>query len=591
MAVDWGRIREIFDRAVEINPAMRATFLAEVCGDDLELRTEVEELLLANDHAGSFLHRPARPTGFISRPHVETLGADLSRIGPYQLVRELGRGGMGVVYLAERADGEFQKQVAIKVLQPDIDPRLSSRFRRERQILADLEHPNIARLIDGGTVDGMPYVIMEYVEGRPLRTLLKERGALPIEEAVDIARQIAAGLDAAHQRGIVHRDIKPENIMVRELASAQFHIKLLDFGISRLTESNAAENRTETGIILGTASYLSPEQAAGKAHEQIDARADVYSLGMVVYEMLTGRVAFRGESALALLNQHLHEVPLPPSRQAASQPIPAALDQVVLKALEKDRENRQQGVLDLARELEAALRPPIVPARKGRRYAIAAAAILLLGASFFFSLRSRSRTPVSSTPASIAKTEHRPELQVRILRQRGNETLQSIDPADPLQQGDRIHFEFFMPIAGSFYLLYETKDGAMIWANPRPDGTVQAGGRGALVRVPESNQISIGPGEGPQRFLALYVPSDLGWSLAALAQPESIRIRRGADFPDARLSPALAEKIREALAQSGSEIVPSASQRAGVISLEIQAPLPAGRILYHRLLLLQTAAR
>src|SRR5262245_23788969 len=326
-----------------MNPAERPTFLAEICGDDVELRTEVEELLLANEQAGSFLGQPAMPVLTDPLSKAETVAYKNPRIGPYQALRELGRGGMGVVFLAVRADGEFHKQVAIKVLRPGVDPRLVIRFRQERQILADLEHPNIARLIDGGTTDGTPYVVMEYVEGRSLRAILKERGALRFDDVVEIATQVCAGLDAAHQQGVIHRDIKPENLIVAEKSSGML-VKILDFGIARLNEPEASADRTQTGVILGTAAYMSPEQAAGATHEQIDARADVYSLGMVIYEMLTGRVAFEGDAVFAIINLHLREEPTPPRRLRPDLNISEDIERAVLKALEKDRERRQQTV-------------------------------------------------------------------------------------------------------------------------------------------------------------------------------------------------------------------------------------------------------
>src|SRR5262249_14972552 len=152
-----------------------------------------------------------------------------------------------------------------------------------------------------------------YVEGRSLRAILRERGALPLDDVVEIAKQVCAGLDAAHQRGVIHRDIKPENLMVAEKSSGKL-VKILDFGIARLNGPEASTDRTRTGMMRGRAAYRSPEQAAGATHKQIDARADVYSLGMVIYEMLTGRAAFESDTVLAIINQHLCEKPTPPSR-------------------------------------------------------------------------------------------------------------------------------------------------------------------------------------------------------------------------------------------------------------------------------------
>ena len=210
--VNWQKVRELFDAAMERPAAERAEWLAQACGDDEALRAKVEQLLQSNDDAGEFMETPAL-AHLADQPTREWTG---QRVGAYQVVRELGRGGMGVVYLAERADGEFRKQVAIKLLPTSADEQIRQRFRRERQILADLEHPNIARLLDGGTLDGQPFVVMEFVPGRSLRERLRERGALPLEEINAIVQQICAGLAEAHERGIVHRDIKPENLIVAE---------------------------------------------------------------------------------------------------------------------------------------------------------------------------------------------------------------------------------------------------------------------------------------------------------------------------------------------------------------------------------------
>jgi serine/threonine protein kinase len=601
VAVDWGRVREIFDRAVEMNPVARPTFLAEVCGDDVELRTEVEELLLSNDRAGSFLGRPATPALGIPFAEAETAQSNGRRIGQYQVLRELGRGGMGVVYLATRADGEFHKQVAIKVLRPGVDPRLVIRFRQERQILADLEHPNIARLIDGGTADGMPYVVMEYVEGRSLRAILKERGALPLDEVVEIAKQVCAGLEVAHQQGIIHRDIKPENLIVAERSQGRL-VKILDFGIARLNEPEASANRTQTGVILGTVAYMSPEQAAGATHEQIDARADVYSLGMVIYEMLTGRVAFKGDAVLAVINQHLREKPKPPGRLRPDLNIPAAIERAVLKALEKDREHRQQTIRQLAEELGTAHRSPgFEPKPQPRKWRTLAALVvtgLALSLMVFLAIKLRpaaelpsanqsQQAPASTTLADANANQVPP--RYRIIRRTPNGTVSPLASSEALHEGDRIQFEFVMPFQGTFYLFYEDKDGSMVWANPGRGGAPQTGMAGSLVRVPEKSELPMGAGAGQQNYLAVYVPVAVRWSLRELALPDEIKIRLGTDFADARIPSAIAGKIKQDLNQKAMLIAFTDNQSAGsFLPLPGDGASPA-KILFHRIIVSQEA--
>jgi serine/threonine protein kinase len=581
-----------------MNPVARPTFLAEVCGDDLELRTEVEELLLANDQAGSFLGRPAMTAQTDPNTAAETLELNGRRIGQYQTLRELGRGGMGVVYLAVRADGEFHKQVAIKVLRPGVDPRLVIRFRQERQILADLEHPNIARLIDGGTVDGMPYVVMEYVEGRSLRAILKERGALPIDYVVEIAKQVCAGLDAAHQQGVIHRDIKPENLIVAERPQGML-VKILDFGIARLSGTGVSADKTQAGMILGTLAYMSPEQAAGATQEQIDARADVYSLGMVIYEMLTGRVAFEGDAILAVLNRHLHEKPKPPGRLRK---IPGAVERVVLKALEKDRERRQQTARQLAEELEAAYRPIVVPQKSQpgnlRNYVALVVTALALSLAMFLFIKFRSgsvkppngqgQQPTAS-PSTAAASAKNISLQYRIIRRSLDGEVKSLASQDTLRKGDQIHFEFVMPFDGSFYLFYEDRDGSLVWANPGREGLPQTGAAGALARVPEKNEITMGAGAGQQNFLAVYVPAATQWSLKEAASPDEVKLRRGKDFTDARIAPGAAARIKDRLNREATLVTFSGDQVAGTFLLELTETASSTRLLSHRITLNQAA--
>ena len=263
--------------------------------------------------------------------------------GRYRIVRKLGAGGMADVYLAE--DQELGRQVAIKILNDRhaVDDSFIERFRREAKNAAGLSHPNIVSIYDRGEAEGTYYIAMEFLDGRSLKELIVGRGPAPVKIAIDYSRQILAALAAAHRQGIVHRDIKPHNVIV----GSEGRLKVTDFGIAR----SGASQMTEVGSIIGTAQYLSPEQARGA---QVDQTSDLYSVGVVLYEMLTGQVPFTGDTPLEIAMKHLSEVPKPPSELRPD--VPHDLDSVVLRALAKDPSERYQSAeemdADLARVAE-----------------------------------------------------------------------------------------------------------------------------------------------------------------------------------------------------------------------------------------------
>jgi non-specific serine/threonine protein kinase/serine/threonine-protein kinase len=287
----WQHLDELFHAAVAVPPDERSRILA-TCAD-ASLRAELEDLLAAHDRAGGFIEAPAVATPGVW-PEGGTSRAG-QRVGPYRIVREIGRGGMGAVYLAERADGQYQQQVALKLIKRGMDSdRVLARFRAERQILASLDHPNIARLLDGGTSDdGQPYFAMEYVEGRPIDDYADASGA-SIDERLALFLPVCAAVAYAHQRLVVHRDIKPLNVLV----TAAGVPKLLDFGIAKVLQAgDEEETSTVTGMRLLTPEYASPEQVEGRHATTV---SDVYSLGVVLYELLTGRSPYRFRSRTPL---------------------------------------------------------------------------------------------------------------------------------------------------------------------------------------------------------------------------------------------------------------------------------------------------
>ena len=314
----FGRARDLFFAAVELAPERRGAWLLEQCPNDFELRRDVESLLAAAAAGHGGLERAVAEelAGALgdsaSEPDVLSAGR---RVGPYQIVREIGSGGMGRVYLAARADRAYDSQVALKVVKRGMDTDfIVERFRKERQILAGLEHPNIARLFDGGTTaDGLPYLVMEYVEGEHLLEYCDAR-SLSTAERLELFRTVCAAVSYAHSNLVVHRDIKPGNILV----TAGGVPKLLDFGVAKLLQSEAPSGDTADGTLTAAArriltpEYASPEQVRG---ERITTASDVYSLGVLLYELLSGRRPYRcrGRAPDEIARAVCDEEPLRPS--------------------------------------------------------------------------------------------------------------------------------------------------------------------------------------------------------------------------------------------------------------------------------------
>jgi serine/threonine protein kinase/ketosteroid isomerase-like protein len=269
----------------------------------------------------------------------------------YRIDAQLGTGGMGTVYRATRL--LIGDAVAVKVLHPQLvkDDQAAERFRREAQAAARLKHPNVVTVHDFGiTDDGLVYLVMEFVEGESLRHVIRRGGALTLVTAAEIMRQLCAALDEAHESGIVHRDVKPDNIIVRETPRG-LRVKVLDFGIARLRDiAPAANNLTQTGTVMGTPHYMSPEQCLG---EEADHRADIYSAGVILYEMLTGTVPFNSPTPTAVAVQHATQQPLPP--RAINMSVPPEVEAAVLHALQKRREDRPQTAGAFTQELADAI--------------------------------------------------------------------------------------------------------------------------------------------------------------------------------------------------------------------------------------------
>jgi len=291
------------------------------------------------------------PTNFRVCPQDNTTLRETNELEPgmvirskYQILEHLGGGGMADVYRAKHL--AFNEICAIKVVKAMYanDGAFNNRFKSEAVLTRKLRHPNAIAVEDYDTTeDGRPYIVMEFVKGRNLRTVIDQEGALSVKRTLSISLQVARALAAAHKIGITHRDIKPDNILVTQDEQGNEVAKVLDFGIAKVKEGAftvAAYTATRKGMVVGTPQYMSPEQARGKVGDEIDSRADVYSLGVVIYEMITGRLPFESDTPMGYCLEHLHTVPVPPREFAVTLNIPVGLSKLVMKALEKDRQKR-----------------------------------------------------------------------------------------------------------------------------------------------------------------------------------------------------------------------------------------------------------
>jgi len=377
----WKKVEAIFEQALELPTAERATFLGKNCNRDDELRGEVESLLESHASAGSFIDEP----GFLFSE--DELKDDVAAVAPgrligaYRVIREIGRGGMGAVYLAERADEQYKKQVAIKLIKRGMDTDSVLRhFRNERQILAGFDHPNIARLFDGGTTDdGLPYFVMEYVAGLPINEYCAAH-KISLVERLKLFREVCAAVSYAHRHTVIHRDIKMSNILV----TSEGRPKLLDFGIAKILQpgGGAEALMTMTGVRPMTPEYASPEQVRG---EPITTASDVYSLGIILYELLVGRSPYRftSRSPLDVAREITDTEPPRPSTAVArgkdlkfdptgvrnSKALKGDLDTIVLMALRKEPERRYRSVEQFSEDIHRHLgNRPVLARRDTVRY-------------------------------------------------------------------------------------------------------------------------------------------------------------------------------------------------------------------------------
>ncbi|MDX2040225.1 MAG: protein kinase [Acidobacteriota bacterium] len=379
----WEQIETLYHNALAVPANERKAFLAKACAGDPSLLGEVEVLLAANDQAGSFMVKPAvhnEAKFMFAEAQPMKIG---QRISHYQIVSRIGEGGMGEVWLAE--DKNLGRQVAIKLLPAEFtgDADRLRRFEQEARAASALNHPNIVTVHEIGEVDGLHFLVTEFVNGRTLRQLLAD-GRLPSVQVLDIAEQIAEALAAAHGAGIIHRDIKPENVMLRR----DGYVKVLDFGLAKLTAIAPADSgslsqmdtlraaQTNPGVILGTPRYMSPEQARGTG---VDSRTDLFSLGVVIYELLTGEPPFTGETLSDVIAAILMAAPKPLAEAAPA--TPPQLQTIVGKLLEKKTERRYQTADELLSDLQECKTDLQISARMEHRLQVSSQQTAILPAA------------------------------------------------------------------------------------------------------------------------------------------------------------------------------------------------------------------
>ena len=390
----WAQIEEVFHRLAESDPSTRTALLDQACGNDRDLREQVEALLSSDQSARSNMQN-------VVRFEFESAAFSLSDtiVSHYRILGGIGGGGMGMVYRAE--DIKLGRRVAIKFLPEESakDPAALSRFEREARSASALEHPNICPIYEFGEHEGRTFLVMQLLEGQTLGELIAsaERGkpALEIPKLLDIAIQISAGLNAAHKQGIIHRDIKPANIFV----TTSGEVKILDFGLAKLAhdaERHQPEQNTNrlhanlflsrTGVTMGTAAYMSPEQIRG---EKLDPRTDLFSFGLVLYELATGKRAFKGETGPELQKAVLDQVPIPP--RTLNTALPAKLEKIIQRSVEKDRQARYQSASEIRADLQTLRKE--TDAHQLRWWAIGAGVILIAVSTIWFARHQQQSPP------------------------------------------------------------------------------------------------------------------------------------------------------------------------------------------------------
>jgi serine/threonine protein kinase len=496
----WQKVEKICQSALELEANQRTAFIEQACGADAELRREVGSLLKFDKPGDRFIEQPALEAAarMIAQGQPESLLGQ--QLGSYQIQSLLGAGGMGVIYKGR--DIRLNRPVAMKVLPRDkvSDPERKKRFVQEAKAASALNHPNIITIYDIGNQDGVDFIVMEYVQGNTLDQRIPRKG-IKLNQAIKIAIHIADALSRAHAAGIIHRDLKPSNVMLTDDGL----VKVLDFGLAKLTEVGGEgreavtrESLTEEGMIIGTVSYMSPEQAEGK---RVDARSDIFSFGAVLYEMLSGQKAFEGDTKMSTLAAIVKQEPKPINQLVSD--IPLELEKIINRCLRKDPARRVQHMGDVKLELEdlkeelssgelADTQPATRPAwrRWIRAGVVLAALAILVGVSLF---RSTVRKPAGA-PRVVPLTSYRGSEVDPSFSPDGNQVVFSWNG----EKED--NFDIYVKLIGAANAVRLTTDPAMD-SNPAfsPDGRSIGFVRGwkehqAFIVIP-----AIG---GPERIIA-----------------------------------------------------------------------------------------
>lgn len=483
----WQQVSRIFKSAISLDGEARAAYVANQCGTDESLRSEVEKLIASHQRASdeNFIAGRAADDGAVLLVEPAELEPRLEKgqkLGSYLILDQLGAGGMGEVYLAK--DSRLERTVALKVLSPDIseDQRRMQRFRQEAKVASSLNQPNILTIFEFGEIDGLTFLATEFIDGETLRSHLK-RDRLKVAETIDIAIQVLTALEAAHEARIVHRDIKPENVMIRHRDGL---VKVLDFGLAKVTEKRTftqhdldteavTEFKTTPGVLMGTINYMSPEQARAMA---VDERTDIWSVGVMLYEMVTGVLPFAGPTTSHTLVQIIEQEP-PPFPKGTD--APAELQRIVRKAIAKKPDERYQSARDMAVDLKK-LRQQLDHGdvfdtddtddtdrkRKQKRVllvALAAMVLVTIGfvvVSVWRASRARS-SAVVSTPAPAPEPERRLTYWITVQKFRDGEYKEPYTVAGEInfEARDQIRLNVRTPDAGHLYIFSEgPRDGA-----------------------------------------------------------------------------------------------------------------------------------
>ena len=544
----WQQISRIFNSALSLDGEARDAYVAGQCGSDESLRVEVEKLIASHQQASkeNFIGGHAAEHAaelLLSDDEPETTGlTNGQQLGSYVILKKLGAGGMGEVYLAK--DSRLDRTVALKVLSPDVssDKRRMQRFRQEAKVASSLNQPNILTIYEFGEVNALTFLATEFIDGQTLRDYLREK-QLKLPEILDIVIQVLAALDAAHEANIAHRDIKPDNVMIRRRDHV---VKVLDFGLAKVTEKRpsvlveqdsdleaATAFKTAPGIIMGTINYMSPEQA--QAHV-VDWRTDIWSTGVMIYEIVTGSMPFGGATTSHTIVQILEKDPVPLT-QATREPVPAELERIVSKAMAKNPEERYQTAkdmlidlrglkkqLDRQAEIDRTSSPdvqpiatvaPVVPGNK-RALLIALGAMgLALAAIVAVSVwRSRQERIVIPPSTPVATVERTLTYWITVQKFRSGRAFE-----DPFPLAGEINFEadyrirvnVRSPESGYLYIFNEgptntaaVPEFVVVFPSPTANQSSSFLNAGQVVQIPEKTWLQFDKQQGVEKLWLVF---------------------------------------------------------------------------------------